>query len=344
MRAISVTWFCAALLSILISDAAPAVARINVNLQAYYSEDEGAALSNIEKWDLATGKKILRYSVIGEYDYPPESVNAITMGPDGYLYTLGHYMDHLGVLRLDPFTGLTSSICCAYFSGGGDIGIDFNGDLIATGQNYWQDIPGTSIEGGDAGMMRRFDGQTGALKDEFELMTGRYIGSFDFAPNNLRMFALESWGVDRRLTEYSYSSDINSFQEHNTFVLGTSYNDIWIGPDELIYLRDYYNGGIDRFTQSGDYLDRFTDESVIELNWIEGKLLALVVGSRVVEINPLDGSIIATLIDASLYTGPGTLQFYHMAAFSVVPEPSAVCLLMCCLSAITVRPLSRQWL
>jgi hypothetical protein len=270
------------------------------------------------------------------YGSEPETVDAIAMGPDGYLYALGHSMANMEVLRLDPWTGLTTSIHSSYFSGGGDMDFDVDGDLIASGDNY---IPGVSTGNSYEGTLRRFDGATGGLKDSFELEPNneKVITWIALAPNELTMFALGNWGASKRLTRYSYSTEINSFQEHDTYVLANSYNGIWIGPDELIYLRGYHNGGIDRFTQSGVYFDRFTNDYFSDLTWIEGKMLAVVAGTRVAEIDPITGSIVKVLIDASAYASPGTLYFGGMAAFSVVPEPSAACLLMCLLAIATCR-------
>ncbi|MCC6511002.1 MAG: hypothetical protein IT423_18010 [Pirellulaceae bacterium] len=335
-------------MSILIAGAAPAVARINVNLQVEYYDENGEMINPFmagsERWDAATGQRVLRYDVETEYGSAPETVDATALGPDGYLYALGHNMAELSIIKLDPSTGQTTSIHSTYFSGGGALDFDVNGDLIATGQNYSQDYPGTSIEGGDAGKIWRFNGYSEVLKDAFELSVNKFITWFALTPGERALFALGHWGASKVLSKYSYSSEINSLHEDGTFDLGIKYNGIWVGPDGLIYLKDYHNNWVDRYTQSGGYLDRFTNDNLSDFTWFEEKLLAVQAGRRVVELDPTDGSIIRTLIDANSHEGPGTLYFGGMTVFSVIPEPGTACLLLCCLSAITIRPLSRQWL
>lgn len=344
MRSFILARICLASIAVLVVCTTTIYAKIYVNLQVEYYDENGEMLepymAGIEQWDAKTGQRVLRYDVDMSYGGAPETVDAITMGPDGYLYALGHSMINMEVLRLDPSTGLTTSIHSSYFSGGGDIDFDTNGDLIASGDNF---APGTPVEG-YAGMIRRFDGHTGVLKDGFELELNneKVITWIALNPNGLNMFALGNWGASRHLTEYSYSSEINSFQEHETHVLDNSYNDIWIGPDGLIYLRGYHHGGIDRYTQSGVYFDRFTEMYFSDLTWIEGKLLAVVARKRVAEIDPITGSIVRVLIDASSHAGPESLYFGGMAAFSVVPEPSTACLMLGLILMANAQRLSRK--
>lgn len=351
VRTTNLLSFCAALLSILIAGATPVVARINVNLQVEYYDENGEMLdpfmAGIERWDVATGKRILRYDVETEYGSAPETVDAITVGPDGYLYALGNNMGHMSVIKLNTITGATTSIFATFYDGG-DIRFDRHGDLFAVHWDYLELAPWGLRELGDAGVIHRFDGSTGSSIDKFVLPQDQYIGQFDFDRDKSALYALvfNSSSHQTRVVRYSYTADPNTFVPTSEFAVDTVhptvvYHDIWCGPDGLIYLRNHY-GGIDRYTASGDYVDRFISEHAYDLTWIEGKLLALTTGSRIVEIDQITGAFIRTLIDGSAYTGSERPYFYGMAAFSVVPEPSAVCLLMCCLSAIAVRPLSRK--
>jgi hypothetical protein len=351
MRTTRLVSSCLALTSILVLGSSGVYAKIHVNLQTYYSE-EGIS-SIVEQWDTTTGSKVLRYNVIDGFGSLPESVDAIAMGPDGYLYAALNNLGQIDLIRLNTATGQTvvptDYVCCgvgvpfASFFGGPVYVLEFDphGDLFGGHVDWMTGSPDDPVS------IRRIDGSLGTLKGEVSLGPNRFILGIDFASDGESFFVLHGpltylpgQGA-REVSIYSYSATHDIFTETSSFLVGLEENDLRVGPDNLLYISNPLTNGVDRYTTAGAYVDEFIEEYVYDLHWLEGEMIGLTPDGRVVKFDPIDGSIIMTLIDASNYAGLGTLQFYGMSAFSVIPEPSAVCLMMCWLPAL-VRPLSRK--
>jgi hypothetical protein len=339
MRLQALTGFSLALFAIFVGSQSVS-AKINVNLQTYYSEELSGAI--VEQWDATTGTKVLRYTVIDGFGGTPESVDAIAMKSTGRLYASLNNLGYMDIIRLNTNTGLTivpPDYCdCGigvpfanYFGGGSHLLFDAHNDIFADG------VSGVAFPPADRAVIYRFDGQTGAPKGEVVLDESRFVSGVDTFPNGEFLFVMHypttlGPGIDPNpsLTKYSYSPMSNVFTEVASYPVGTNLGDLTIGPGGTLYVSDFTADAVLTYDADGNFLGQFMDEYVDDFEWIEGKLIGLTGDSRVVEINKLDGSIVGTLVDASTYAGPGTLSFFGMAAFSV-PEPSAICLSLVCL-------------
>ncbi len=323
-----------------------AFAKINVNLRTYY--DPEGFFADIERWDVTTGTKVFRYEVIDGFGGPPESVDAITMKSSGQLVAALNSLGHIDITRLNTNTGRTivppDYVCCgigipftSFMGPVGDMVFDSHGDLLIAATNFLAEVGDF-----DQGIIRRFDGTTGLPKGEIVVGDNRYVYSIDASADGSYFYAMHfplavGPGDDPNgyLTKYAYSTLNNVFTEVASYITFGSGLDI--GPDGILYVGDF--NAVNRYDANGQFLDQFIDEYVSDLHWLEGKLIGLTPDSRVVQIDPINGTIIDTLIDASSYSGPGTLTFGSMAAFSV-PEPSTVCMSLACL--LTFLGVSRQ--
>jgi len=309
-------------------DTARAEVSIGLNLIRYLDEFQNYSNSiKLELWDANTGQKTLDFQPHGPHGsdpfFPPsawaESVDAITIGPDNYLYAAGNNLGFIDVVSLNTVTGFQVEPPFEVFAS------FFDGPVTDMQHSPGGDLYVSAIE-----VVRRFDGNTGNFIEEFQVGSGnRHTRAIDFSTDGSSLYVLHSprsvpagGSFDRLVSTYQRPANI----ETAMFSVGTGATDMILGPDGLFYVSDPVADAVVRYTTDGQFVYQFINTYVFDLTYAEGRLFGLT-GDRVLEINPSTGSIVRTILDGA--PGPECefgCVFSKMVAFTTVPEPTTLVL------------------
>jgi hypothetical protein len=321
-----------------------------IGLNAIVYREAGFAAYGAERWNLDSGQKLFEYDESESF----ETVDAISMGPDGRLYAAGNSVGHITIIRFDVTTG--ASIDPPFddfdtFIGGpvNDMAHGPDGRLYTAATDF---EPGPSQGGA---VIRRFDGATGNLAGQVSLGANSLISAMQFSADGQFVHVLHRKSAalpgdpTGRVSTYPLATLFAPLPpgmtpiESTGFFVGDNVWDMAVGPDGLFYLSDFTADAVLRYSPGGLFIDEFVDELAVDLQFIDGRLLALsrtvffpqALPNRVLEIDTSTGEV-TTLIDAALIAGPQPIQFLGLAPF-VVPEPAGLSLTLLAGTAIFFR-------
>jgi hypothetical protein len=316
-----------------------------------------------ERWSFEPSQPLFEYEALRDN----ESVDAISMGPDGYLYAAGNNVGQISVFRFKTLSGKPVDLysptypypkAFATFLGGPvyDMKHGPDGNLYVAATDF-----GFTGPSGSAAILRRIDGASGDVTGEINLGENRFIQGVDFSPDGQFMHVLHgplsylAGQGARRLSTFPLPTvfappgfppqPLEGYlhRESFGFTLGDRAEDVTLGPDGLLYISDSTAEAVLRYATNGQFVDEFVHEFVHDLHFIDDRLLGLLrqnwpQSNRLLEIDPGTGNV-TTLIDGALDPQPGYLIFGEIAPF-IVPEPGPAALLGV-LAAIA--PFCRSW-
>jgi hypothetical protein len=333
-RSRQLTFLCgavAAALALIYSSAAHA--RIDVNLIL-----DWGGVSSVERWNTSTASQVMTYQPLEPWASNIEVVSSIAMKGDA-VYLAGNGLGTINVLQFDVATGSQSGDYPAYLGGVTDMTFGATGNLYTAGANGF----------GFDSVVRWLTPNPGGTVKERTIATNDVIWSLAVSADGQSLHVLHTLVgfvdpsiMPTRVSTYlltdlfpaDNSTPATLPAPTNSFGVDLDFRDMTLGPDGLLYLSDLADERVDRFSVAGAAVDTFTNFSAHNLEFVDGRLLALS-GGQVVEIDAQTGALLQTLVPAGDRNGI-PFRFIRMEAFAV-PEPTTLGLASCIAIAAAAR-------
>lgn len=317
------------------------------------THDDDGYYEAVSLWDVVNNSRFFDTKAVpawGEGFTQPvpewaESHDYYRVGPDRNLYVIGNNLGSPDIRVFDAISGKYQQIGGNYLgyllNGGGLLGVDSfsldkDGSLLLTAM--YAEPPGNPYESAMP-VVQRISGEDGTILEQFA--TGTPIGPEDLFSGGMGQYLTPIGDGTAYYTyiEYDASTGVHtqaielidlvaSFSSGTKVVLdaidGVS-GVLYLGPNGELFLSDSHwtQGAISRLDFPTGVLTPFIEDQVTDLTFVNGRAFALS-GQTLVEYNPVTGERLWTVIRPE-----GRIRnFQGFTAFSLIPEPSAIVLLL----------------
>jgi hypothetical protein len=191
--------------------------------------------------------------------------------------------------------------------------------------------------------VKRYNLTTHSLVETIDPLVPQTLDDIALTPSGNLLYAAGTSGI------YRYTKVFGNYQSALTSLIvpGVDGN-IAYAPDNLLYVRNFANGDIQRYTATGAFLDTFISHNVypglgtIQFG-VDGNLIAyqtLGTGNQIRKFDPLTGTLLlSTPATAAINNFNNQGRLFYIP----VPEPGAFVLLSTCAMLLLSSGSKRGW-